>query len=150
MATPFAKICPVELAAWAFATQPALPAERVSAKIQAMFQPSKAPAAPSTPLARALDRSRSVQDSVEQSADELLLINTVLKQEIPDHIQTDAVAQALQQGGELEGKIQESAENLAQVNQALEQEIAERGELERELANTKAALAEAQSQPSSQ
>ena len=89
MATPFAKICPVELAAWAFATQPALPAERASAKIQAMFQPSKAPAAPSTPLARALDRSRSVQDSVEQSADELLLINTVLKHEIPDEVQVD-------------------------------------------------------------
>lgn len=144
MATPFAKICPVELAAWAFATQPALPAERASAKIQAMFQPSKAPAAPSTPLARALDRSRSVQDSVEQSADELLLINAVLKHEIPDEVQVDVVAQALQKGDELESKIQESADNLAQVNQALGQEIAERAKLERELAATKAALVQAQ------
>jgi hypothetical protein len=128
-----------------------LPAARDSAKIEGMSQQPNAVTAPlSTPLARALDQNETVQESVEQSADELLLINTVLKQEIPDHIQTDAVAQALQQGGELEGKIQESAENLAQVNQALEQEIAERVELERELADTKAALAEAQSQPSAQ
>jgi C4-dicarboxylate-specific signal transduction histidine kinase len=104
----------------------------------------------STPLARALDQNETVQETVAQSADELLLINTVLKQEIPSHIQTDAVVQALQQGGELEGKIQESADNLAQVNQALEREIAERAELERELADTKAALAEAQSQSSDQ
>jgi C4-dicarboxylate-specific signal transduction histidine kinase len=116
-----------------------------------MSQPHNAVPAPlSTPLARALDQNETVQETVEQSADELLLINTVLKQEIPDHIQTDAVAQALQQGDELESKIQESAENLAQVNQALEHEIAERAELERELADTKAALAEAQSQPSAQ
>ena len=112
-----------------------------------MFKLSNAVSAPlSTPLARALDQNETVQVTVEQSADELLLINTVLKHEIPDHIQTDAVAQALQQGGELEGKIQESAENLALVNEALEHEIAERVELERELADTKAALAEAQSQ----
>jgi hypothetical protein len=116
-----------------------------------MSEPLKAFAAPlSTPLARALEQNETVQETVEQSADALLLINTVLKQEIPDHIQTDVVAQALQQGGELENKILESAENLAQVNQALEQEIAERVELERELEDTKAALAEAKSQPSDQ
>ena len=113
-----------------------------------MFKLSNAVSAPlSTPLARALDQNETVQVTVEQSADELLLINTVLKHEIPDHIQTDAVAQALQQGGELESKIQETADNLAQVNLALEHEIAERVELERELADTKAALAEAQGQP---
>ena len=116
-----------------------------------MSKPSNVVHAPlSTPLARALDQNETVQETVEQSADELLLINTVLKQEIPGHIQTDAVAQALQQGEELESKIQETADNLAQVNLALEHEIAERVELERELADTKAALAEAQSQPPAQ
>jgi hypothetical protein len=128
-----------------------LAAAHASAKIDGMSKPHNTVTAPlSTPLVRALDQNETVQENVEQSADALLLINTVLKQEIPDHIQTDAVAQALQQGGELESKIQESAENLAQVNQALEHEIAERVELERELADTKAALAEAQSQPSDQ
>lgn len=108
--------------------------------------PQQQPATPvATPLERALDQNEAVKDTVEQSAAELLVINTVLKQEIPDHVQTGEVAQAIQKTGELETRIQESAEDLAQVNQALEQEIGERSELERELAVTKKALAQAQS-----
>ncbi|MDP2254467.1 MAG: hypothetical protein Q8K05_00175 [Polaromonas sp.] len=107
--------------------------------------PSSSSSAP-TPLEQALDQNESVKDAVENSADELLVINTVLKHKIPGHVQTDEVAQALQKGDELESRIQESAENLAQVNEALAQEIADRADLERELAATKAALAQAQSQ----
>jgi len=99
-----------------------------------------------TPLDRALEKSETVKESVEQSAHELLVINAVLKQEIPDHVQTGDVAQALQKSDQLEGLIQDSAEELAQVNEALVQEIGEREDLERELAETKAALAEAQGQ----
>ncbi|HEX5286903.1 MAG TPA: hypothetical protein VFW43_08315 [Polaromonas sp.] len=96
-----------------------------------------------TSLARALDQNETVKETVEQSADELLVINAVLKQEIPPHVQTSEVAQALELTGELEGRIQASAEELAQVNQVLEQEISDRADLERELAATKAALAQA-------
>jgi len=96
-----------------------------------------------TSLARALDQNEAVKETVEQSADELLVINAVLKQEIPPHVQTSEVAQALELTGELEGRIQASAEELAQVNQVLEQEISDRADLERELAATKAALAQA-------
>lgn len=99
-----------------------------------------------TPLARALDQNEAVKETVEQAANELLVINTVLKQELPNQIQRGEVAQALRKSDELETRIQESAEDLAQVNQVLEQEIAERAELERELAKTKDALAKA-SQP---
>jgi len=95
---------------------------------------------PVTPLARALDQNDAVKENIEQSAAELLLINTVLKQEIPDPVQTGEVAQALQKTDELESRIQESAEDLAQVHQALTQEIVERAALERELAATKLAL----------
>jgi C4-dicarboxylate-specific signal transduction histidine kinase len=108
-------------------------------------QPSAAPA--ETPLERALGQNEAVKDTVEQSAAELLVINAVLKQEVPPHIQTGEVAQALQKTDELETRIQESAEDLAQVNQTLEQEIGERADLERELARTKAALAKATGQP---
>lgn len=111
-------------------------------------QPNNSTAARETPLDRALEKSETVKETVEQSAQELLVINAVLKQEIPEHVQTGEVAQALQKSDELEGLIQESAEELAQVNEALVQEIGEREDLERELAETKAALAEAQSQPS--
>jgi hypothetical protein len=101
--------------------------------------PSTAP----TPLKRALDENESVKASVEQSAAELMVINTVLKQEIPPEVQTGDVAQALEKTDALETRIQESAEDLAQVNEVLEQQIDERADLERELANTKAALAKA-------
>lgn len=81
---------------------------------------------------------------MKQSSAELFVINAVLKQEIPEYVQTGDVAQALQKTGELEGKIQESAEDLAHVNELLEQEIGERADVERELAATKAALARAE------
>lgn len=102
-----------------------------------------------TPLERALDQNEAVKDTVAQSADELLVINTVLKQEIPDDLQTGEVAQALQKTDQLETRIQASAEDLAQVNQVLEQEIDERASLEQELAKTKAALAQAKAASSS-
>ena len=98
------------------------------------------------PLVLALDQNDAVQETVKQSADELLVINAVLKQKIPDYAQTGDIAQALQKTDEVESRIQESAEELAQVNQLLEQEIDERAELERELAATKAALAKAKGQ----
>lgn len=108
--------------------------------------PTSSAAATPTPLARALDQNETVKEAVEQSADELLVINTVLKQEIPDHVQTGEVAQALQKTDELETKINDAAQELAQVNEALAQEIDERADLERELAATKAALIQARDQ----
>jgi predicted patatin/cPLA2 family phospholipase len=110
-------------------------------------QPNTSTLAAGKALDRALGKSEAVQESVEQSAQELLVINAVLKQEIPLHAQSGEVAQALRQSDALEERIQESADDLAQVNQALEQEISERAELERELAHTKAALAEATGEP---
>ena len=99
-----------------------------------------------TALGRALDQNTAAQDVVENSAAELAVINTVLKQEIPDHVQVGDVAQALQRTDELEAKISDAAQDLAQVNEVLAQEIDQRADLEHELAETKAALAEAKSQ----
>lgn len=96
-----------------------------------------------TPLADALNQNAAVKDTVEQSAAELLIAKTVLRQELPDHVQTGEVAQALELTDVLESRIQESADDLAQVNEVLAQEIDERAALERELAKTKAALAHA-------
>lgn len=93
-----------------------------------------------TSLERALDQSEAIQETVEQSAAELCVINAVLKQEVPNHVQTGDVAQALQKTDELESRIQLSAENLEQVNQALKEEIQVRADLERQLAATQAEL----------
>ena len=108
--------------------------------------PTSSPDTSPTPLERALDQNATVQDTVERSAAELLVINAVLKQEIPDHIQIGEVAQALQKTDALESKISETAEDIAHINQVLAQEIGERVDLERELAATKAALEQARDQ----
>lgn len=113
-------------------------------KAQTMPQlTTELPTAPSTPLERALDQNEIAKETVAQSAAELLVINTVLKQEIPGEVQTGEVAQALQKTDELENRIQDTAVELAQVNELLEQEIDQRTELEKQLAQTQAALAKA-------
>lgn len=101
---------------------------------------------PSTPLERALEQNETAQNVVEQSAAELVVIHAVLTQEIPDHVQTGDVAHALQRTDELETKISDTVQELAHVNEVLAQEIDERADLERELAETKAALEEARDQ----
>lgn len=99
------------------------------------------------PLVKALHQNDSVKETVKQSADELLVINAVLKRGIPDHAQTGDVAQALEKTEAIEDKIQTSAEELATVNKLLENEIDERIVLERELLATKAALGREKAKP---
>ena len=101
---------------------------------------------PATPLERALEQNETVQTIVEQSAAELVVIHAVLKQELPDHVQTGDVAHALKRTDALETKIHDTAQELAQVNEVLAHEIDERMELEQELAYTKAALVQARHQ----
>jgi C4-dicarboxylate-specific signal transduction histidine kinase len=98
-------------------------------------------------LEQARGTTESVREGIVQSAAELVVNNAVLKQEIPDEVQTGEVAQALEKNDALETRVLECAEDLAQVNQVLEQQIDERAELERELARTKAALARATNAP---
>ncbi|MBC7608801.1 MAG: hypothetical protein H7228_04355 [Polaromonas sp.] len=107
----------------------------------------KHPATSSTrPLLKALDQNDSVKETVKQSADELLVINAVLKKGIPEQAQTGDLAQALEKTEVIEDTIQESAKDLAEVNKLLEHEVDERIELERELLATKTALARAKSE----
>ena len=96
-----------------------------------------------TPLEHALDQNEAIQETVEQSAVELCVVNAVLQQEVPAHVKTGDVAQALQRTEELEERIQTSADSLEQVNHALKKEIEVRADLERQLADTQAALAQA-------
>ena len=106
-----------------------------------------ASASSARPLVKALNQNDSVKATVKQSADELLVINAVLKHGIPDHAQTGDVAQALEKTEAIEDKIQTSAEDLAAVNKLLEHEIDERIDIERELLATKAALAREKAKP---
>ena len=99
------------------------------------------------PLLQALEQNDSVKETVKQSADELLVVNAVLKTGVPDQAQIGDVAAALQKTEEIGDVIHESAVELAAVNQLLENEIDERIDLERELLATKAALARAKTSP---
>lgn len=101
--------------------------------------------APSGELEKALAQNEGVKEKVDAVADDLLIINAVLKQEIPAQAQTGDVAQALEKHVELEDQVQQCAEELQAVNEVLAEEIVEREKLERELAATQAALAAQQS-----
>jgi hypothetical protein len=84
-------------------------------------------------LARALEKNDAIQGTVERSAQELDLVNSVLEKEIPADVKKGDIAMALVKTAELEDQIQASADELVHVNELLEQEIAEREELEKKL-----------------
>ena len=92
------------------------------------------------PLAQALEKNDRVEETVKQSADDLMLVNAVLQSEVPGRAHSEDVAVALVKVDEINDVMQESAQELATVNELLEAEIDERIALERELLATKAAL----------
>lgn len=98
------------------------------------------------PLVKALHQNDGVEEVVKQSADDLLVINAVLKKNIPERSQMGDLAQALDKTEHIEEQIQASAEELSEVNTLLEHEVDERIALERELLVTKAALAQAKTE----
>ena len=116
-------------------------------------RPSEANAAPPfpagahPPLGEALNQTIEVKEKIEGVGDELLILNTVLKQEIPETLQTGEVAQALEKHEELETIVQECVVDLAEVNEALEEEVALRQKLERQLAQSQAELAKGKGAP---
>jgi C4-dicarboxylate-specific signal transduction histidine kinase len=95
-------------------------------------------------LARALEKNTEVQAETDRVATEMTVINTVLRQEIPAHVQAGDVAQALEKNGEMENRIQKSADELTEVSRMLQQELHERTLLEHELARTRRRLADAE------
>lgn len=107
----------------------------------------KKPALPAShntsPLLKALHQNDGVEEVVKESADDLLVVNAVLKKGIPVQVQTGDLAQALEKTEHIEDKIQESADELTEVNQLLKHEVDERIALERELLAAQIALAEA-------
>jgi hypothetical protein len=113
-----------------------------------MAKKKSAPATPHTtrPLVKALHQNDGVEEVVKQSADDLLVINAVLKKNIPEHSQMGELAQALHKTEHIEDQIQESAQELGEVNTLLEHEVDERVILERKLLAAKTALAKAKAE----
>ncbi|MBA2548326.1 MAG: hypothetical protein H0V16_07680, partial [Burkholderiaceae bacterium] len=88
---------------------------------------------PVQPLSVVAEKSERIKESVEECADELSSVNSVLKHGL-DKQKTHAVVEgALQKSETIEDKVQDCAEELADVNQALKENVGEREVLEHEL-----------------
>ncbi len=84
-------------------------------------------------LTKALVQSARVKHMVEEAAEELSSVNTVLKQELTDRHSLPEIDNAIQNNEAIEIKVQDAAEELSLVNKALENEVRERHLLEHQL-----------------
>ncbi|OGB20778.1 MAG: diguanylate cyclase [Burkholderiales bacterium RIFCSPLOWO2_02_FULL_57_36] len=88
-------------------------------------------------LTKVLNQSARIKEVVEECAEELSSVNTVLQQELADSNALPDVKNALQKSGTIETKVHEAAGELSLVNQALEDEVKERQMLEHQLVAVK-------------
>ena len=72
-------------------------------------------------LERTIDQAKAVAAEIRQAADNLAVVNTVLEEVLPDHVQVGEVAQALDQSGQVEEQIIRSAEVLDALEAAQSQ-----------------------------
>ena len=82
-------------------------------------------------LAKVLNQSEQIKTKVEECAQELSSVNTILKEELVEHVSLDDIQEALTKSEKIEDKVQECAEDLHAVNAALADEITERKNLEK-------------------
>jgi diguanylate cyclase (GGDEF)-like protein len=74
-----------------------------------------------------------VRNIVEECAEDLSSVNTVLNQELADTVPTRRVALAVEKSAGVEDKVHDASEKLAVVNEALKVEVKERHALEERL-----------------
>ena len=72
-------------------------------------------------IVEALGKNKDATEEVKKVADDLLVVHAVLKEEIAQSTQIEAVDRAVEQARELEKRLTESAELLDEVNESLEQ-----------------------------
>jgi diguanylate cyclase (GGDEF)-like protein len=96
---------------------------------------SKAPAkaAQASSMTNLLGQSKQVKMLVDESAEELSSVNTVLKKEAKSKNQLSGIEGALEMSEAIEGKVQDAADKLAVVNQDLQVEVEVRQQLEQQL-----------------
>lgn len=84
-------------------------------------------------LAEALTQAEMVKVQVEQAAQDLSSVNSVLKQGMKENNAAPGIGKALQESEDIEDKVQDAADKLAVVNAALKDEVSERLVLESKL-----------------
>ncbi|MBS0426286.1 MAG: hypothetical protein JSR41_03240 [Proteobacteria bacterium] len=70
-------------------------------------------------LEQTIDKAKEVAAEIRQAADNLAVVNTVLEETLPDHVQVGEVAQALDQSVEVEKQLSDSVDRLQQAHDEL-------------------------------
>ncbi|PZO36154.1 MAG: GGDEF domain-containing protein [Pseudanabaena frigida] len=94
------------------------------------------------PLKLVLDQSEEIKEHVERAADQLSVVNAVLKNDDKVIPPFPTIEEVIAQNEEAEQKVSKAAEDLHQVNTELAKQVAERIDIESELKQTKSDLIE--------
>ena len=84
-------------------------------------------------LSTVIAHSESIKDMVQVCADDLSVVNTVLKEELSIKKSKPAIKNAIKQNSSVESKVQSAVDELEIVNNALKDEVKEREIIEKEL-----------------
>lgn len=88
-------------------------------------------------LSAVIEHSELIQEKVQVCADDLSIVNTVLKKELSETNPQPAIKSAIKKNTHVENKMQSAVDELVVVNNALKDEVKERETLEQELLELK-------------
>ena len=78
------------------------------------------------PLLDALDKSKEATETVQQAADDLAVVHTVLDTQVPAEARSEEVDQAFAHADQLQTQLDKSVEILQDVTETLEAEVKKR------------------------
>ncbi|MGZ8270962.1 MAG: diguanylate cyclase domain-containing protein [Methylophilus sp.] len=84
-------------------------------------------------LSTVIAHSESIKDKVQVCADDLSVVNTVLKEELSIKNSQPSIKNAIKKNSAVENKVQSAVDELDVVNNALKDEVKEREIIEKEL-----------------
>jgi hypothetical protein len=76
----------------------------------------------------ALDKTREAAETVQEAADDLAVVHTVLDAQVPVEVRNEDVDQALAHAGQLQEQLDKSVELLQDVTKTLEAEVKKRAD----------------------
>ena len=88
-------------------------------------------------LSTVIAHSESIKDMVQVCADDLSVVNTVLKEELSIKNPQSSIKNAIKKNTSVENKVQSAVDELNIVNDALKDEVKEREIIEQELEEVK-------------
>jgi len=74
----------------------------------------------------ALDKSKQATETIQQAADDLAVVNTVLDTHVPPEVRNEELDQALAHADQLQEQLDDSLDLLQDVTKTLEDEVKNR------------------------